>query len=820
MLPELSKRRGNFLLFKRKAVSLGLVCLVSVLTAPAQVPEQSILPCEEARSMVKEGDYQKAARLIKVCLVSKLSKNLDQRAEAQLLGAEIEYYLGNNTQASEYAIAAEKYYDSLTGEEQKARWLLGVKLKNIRAGLDVDAGAYESALKLYQNGLTLLETAPGKIDADGGEFRRIKADLLSGTAFIRLKTGLYTQAITDLEAALATLDNSSGDLYSRAFILNDFGHLLNEQRSFRQAVGYLEQAAQIWEQQKDIYNYTIARQNLAVAFRGIGNYREAQKHFQQVRDLALKNNFGKLVVLSLQGLASLSQISGDHQTTIEILQNALRQSESIISPTSSVQRAEILWRLSLSQTQIGTLPEARANAAECYEQATRQKIGNLRYLCATSLGETYLADSPENAGKWLRTAVEITENLSREVAGREPEKIYFMQDKSVAYHHLIELLVQVNRAEEALTVAEKLKSRVLRERLANRSNNILDRDPSKIRLSLPADSLVASYVLTSRTCFIFLLRANQPLKIITLPIGSAKLREQIGRYRQSILTFAPSFKSEARELYNLLLKTAENEISGVKRLIIIPDGALWELPFQALVGSSGNYLIEEREISYSPSLGVLSGIKSPPISSTNRKNLVAFANSIRRDAAPLPEAEREINAINQLYAPGASIFVKHAATESRVKTEAANAKTLHLAVHGEIDQANPFESALLFTPEAGDDGRLTISEILQLNLPESLLVLSACDTSRGQVLSGEGLLSLSWAFLAAGGQKVIAAQWAVEEKATARLMVNFHRTLRGSVKDEAAAALRAAQLAALQQPAPFNHPFYWAGFVTVEGPQR
>ncbi len=214
----------------------------------------------------------------------------------------------------------------------------------------------------------------------------------------------------------------------------------------------------------------------------------------------------------------------------------------------------------------------------------------------------------------------------------------------------------------------------------------------------------------------------------------------------------------------------------------------------------------------------MSGLKSPAITKINQNYFVAFANSSRKDSAPLPEAEREATGIGKLYAPS-NIFVKGAATEKRVKTEAAQAKVLHLAVHGEINQTNPFESALLFTQEAGNDGRLTVTEILQMNLPGSLVVLSSCDTSNGQVINGEGLLSLSWAFLASGGQSVVAAQWAVEEKATADLMLDFHGALSKEGKGSAD-ALRAAQLEALKRPAPFNHPFYWSAFVAVGGPQR
>jgi CHAT domain-containing protein len=123
---------------------------------------------------------------------------------------------------------------------------------------------------------------------------------------------------------------------------------------------------------------------------------------------------------------------------------------------------------------------------------------------------------------------------------------------------------------------------------------------------------------------------------------------------------------------------------------------------------------------------------------------------------------------------------------------------------------------LLLAPTTKEDGRLTVSEILDMNLSANLVVLSSCDTSNGQVVNGEGLLSLSWAFLAAGANDVVAAQWAVEEKATANLMVDFYRILNKNSKSPAA-ALREAQLKSLKLPAPFNHPFYWSAFVVIGG---
>ncbi len=733
-------------------------------------------------------------------------------AENLLLGAEIQFYLGDNSQAANYASLAENHYVTLSNEIRKGLWLFSVKLKKVQASLQIESGEYEAASRLYNEGLTILNSNNALVARDGGEPRRLRADLLSGLSFIQLKTSLYSEAVKNLEAALIQLSDSPQDNYSRGGILNDFGHLLNEQRSHRQAIGYLEKSAEIWQREKDWFNFAMTQQNLAIAFRGIGDYKQAQVFFERVRDLAVKNSFGELETMSLQGLASLKQVRGEHRKAVELLQKALSRT------TASVRRAEILWRLSANQNLTGESASARANSTECYEWATAQKIENLRYLCATTLGDTYLQDSPAAAVKWLNTAIEVTENLSRRVAGREPQKVYFMQDKSAAYHGLIKLFVEAKKPEQVLAVSEKLKSRVLREKLQSRTSKILGDDILSRMPNLPADTALVSYVLSDKECFAFILKVGEPLRVIALPVSEAKLREQIGRYRESILTFSPTFKAEAKGLYNSLLKAVEGEIAKTKHLIIVPDGALWELPFQALITSSNKYLVEEHEISYVPSLGVLTAMKSPTTSKTNQKNLVAFANSTRKDFAPLPEAEREANDIGKLYAPS-SIFVKTGATEKRVKTEAAQAKVLHLAVHGRIDQTDPFKSALLFTEDASDDGRLTVSEILQMNLPDSLVVLSSCDTSNGKVLSGEGLLSLSWAFLASGGQSVVAAQWAVEEKATADLMLNFHRSLNGNI-NESASALRVAQVEALKRPAPFNHPFYWSAFVAVEGPQR
>lgn len=814
MTLKLLKKSNFFCLTVVKPIGLLIFCFAYLIGVSAQVSDRALAnnsTCESARFASGEGNYGEASNLIKSCLEQNSQNDAQSHAENLLFASEIEYSLGKDTQASEYAALAESHYNSLGDKIQKDYWWFGVKLKKIRADLEIEAGNYESATKFYKEGLAILTSTNKTIKIEGGEPRRLKANLLSGISFVELKTGLYSEAVKNLESALAELSESSLDNYCRAGILNDFGHLLNEQRSHRQAVGYLVKSAEIWQHEKEWFNFSITQQNLAIAFRGMENYKQSQIYFERVRDLAVKNNFVDLETMSLQGIASIYQIRGEHQPAIEILQKALGQT------SASIRRAEILWRLSASQNQTGENAAARTNATECFEWATVKKIENLRYLCATNLGESYLKDSPHSAEKWFRAAIDITENLSRRVSGDEYGKVYFMQDKASAYHKLINLLMEKNQIAETFAVGEKLKSRVLREKSENKKNGLLNENGLNIP-NFPAEDLAVSFIETADKCFVFAIKTGQIIKIAQLPIGTNELRKKINQYRESILSFSPTLKAEGKELYELLLGEFEKEINGSKRLIIVPDGALWELPFQALIdATSGKYLMEEHEIFYTPSVNFLPS-KPPVQSKRNQQKFVAFANPSRKDSPALPEAEREANSIGKLYS-SSDVFVKNEATKANFLREAGQAEVLHIAVHGVVNAENPFDSALLFSENADDDGRLTVPDILKMDLQGSLLVLSSCDTSSGRVINGEGLLSLSWAFLASGGKDVVAAQWSVEEKATADLMLNFYKTLKNA-PNETPNALRAAQLEALKSSAPFNHPFYWAGFVVVGGPQR
>jgi CHAT domain-containing protein len=169
---------------------------------------------------------------------------------------------------------------------------------------------------------------------------------------------------------------------------------------------------------------------------------------------------------------------------------------------------------------------------------------------------------------------------------------------------------------------------------------------------------------------------------------------------------------------------------------------------------------------------------------------------------PLPGSEREAIAIAQTQ--NATPLIGAAATETAVKQTWQTARWLHFATHGAPDW-------IALTADATNDGLLTVAEIFNSQLQAELVVMSACDTGKGDI-TGEGVIGLARAFLKAGSPSVVATLWKVPDDATAFLMEVFYREL--DVGASKAAALRTAQQETRAQPR-YEHPRNWAAFILV-----
>ena len=356
-----------------------------------------------------------------------------------------------------------------------------------------------------------------------------------------------------------------------------------------------------------------------------------------------------------------------------------------------------------------------------------------------------------------------------------------------------------------------------------------------------ASSVLLEYVVTDDQTYLFTItkpaqQSAVEIAIYTLPLNRGELAKQIESFRQQLATRDLGFRASAIKLYDLLLKPAQAQLRGKNNIVIAPDSSLWDLPFQALVTNTNRYLIENASITYAPSLTVLREMTKRRMNQSASHapaSLLAVGNTQLGDVEtvtkrtgsslrnhnldPLPEAGEEVTALGRLYGASRSkIYVGNQAREDLLKREAGGATILHFTTHGTLNNASPMYSYLTLS-EGGpnDDGMLEAWELMQLDLKAELAVLSACETARGRIGAGEGMIGFSWAMFIAGVPSIVVSQWKVESAGTRDLMVNFHRSLLSNkTTPDKAEALRQAALKLMRNPET-SHPFYWAGFVLV-----
>jgi CHAT domain-containing protein len=341
------------------------------------------------------------------------------------------------------------------------------------------------------------------------------------------------------------------------------------------------------------------------------------------------------------------------------------------------------------------------------------------------------------------------------------------------------------------------------------------------------------YFVTDTRLVIFVVTRGgaHPLHVHTIPLSRGRLESETDALLRALAQRNLRFRDRARRLYDLILAPAAPELRGVKTLAIIPDGPLWQLPFESLVMPDGRFVIERMACFYAPSIsiyremtrherprpsGTFLAFANPPV---RKGDFVVEAKLRSSEAGPLPDAEREVEHIARFFHDGTRLYVGPEALESRVKAESGAYDVLHFATHGVLDDNNPMYSHLLLaaSPDSSDDGFLETWELMRLDLHAELVVLSACDSARGSVHPGEGLIGMSWALFVAGCSSTVATQWKVPSSAAADLMIDFYRQWLGARNHTwfaKAEALRQARLHLLRD-GKHRDPFYWSGYVLV-----
>ena len=254
-------------------------------------------------------------------------------------------------------------------------------------------------------------------------------------------------------------------------------------------------------------------------------------------------------------------------------------------------------------------------------------------------------------------------------------------------------------------------------------------------------------------------------------------------------------------LYMELIAPLEGWLKPDTPLAIVPHGILHSVPFHALFDGQ-SYLIDRYEISYAPSVTVLVLCQQRGSHVPSRAVITGVADAL------IPAALAEVqHTAQQLADRGLQVDVltNEGATLDALNAHVPGSDILHFACHGLFRADNPIFSALKLY-----DGWLTAADVMQLDLKDALVTLSACESGRGTVVPGDEVIGLPRAFLGAGAAAVVVSLWIVQDETTVSLMADWYHHLGDGMGR--ASALRAA-LRALRERYP--HPYYWAAFILI-----
>ena len=662
----------------------------------------------------------------------------------------------------------------------------------VRIGIFYErAGLPERALETLEEALTIAER-------EGFPVR--ETWILSAISFALVSLGRLDEALATQERAL----DVALRLETEAFVpdrLRELG-LLHLAQNPARALGYLDRAAAMTEKLGDPIDWVL-RASLARVRVRLGDLDGALQLYEQAVD-ELESQRSTIV----SGHLRTTFLEKHHSVYQELVELLLERGRA-----DDLQRAFYTLERARARSLVEAITEAQLDIGWPLDFDLRQRKEQLE----AQLARLQLALAAAREGRTTRPG------LLRQLDETEQQYLRLVTDvrrRNPRYASV--------RYPEPLTTAE--------------ARSLLDNKTALV-----------TYFNSGSALYAFLLTADR-FEAQRLPANPRVVEARVQTYLELIVDpTGEEWRPIGRRLHaELIAPVLEHMPPSVTHLIVVPDGVLYFLPFETLLADlPGNtnqeqYLLERFTISSVPSATVLAelGQALSGRSASDREDLVLFADpflpaddragedgrsigSTTRawyesegiEIPPIPHSAEEAVAIRRLVGGSSRFYLGREASEQKVKHEPLDRfRVIHFAMHGLISQRWPARSALLLAPtEEQEDGFLQAREIYQLQLASDLVVLAACRTARGRVLTGEGVQGLAQAFLHAGSQAVLASLWDVDDHQTARLMREFYRELvRGRSKAD---ALRQAKLALLRTD-PEASPSDWGGFIMIGAASR
>jgi CHAT domain-containing protein len=784
-----------------------------------------------------------------ICVPFSTSSILAQTPEAQIYQANLLLNLGiRQHKTGQFAAALESLHKALAlyqnlGDDRGIANTLG-SLGDTYFSI----GQYEQSVGFYHQSWIVTKVLGDRI----GEI-----EALVGLSNAYLYLGQEARA-KKFEQQAQVIRREIGNPRRQAAFLHNLALDSESQGEYQQAIAFHQQQLKIARETNNPSLEAESLQKLAQVYELSGQYQQAIELYQQQLEFAKKSNDSALTVVSLNQLANAYQSLGQYPQAVELYQQEL---ELARKSSNSVQEAIALNRLATAYESQGQYEKA----IELYQQQLEvAKKSSNRLAEGTALNNLALAYLKANnlteVQPKLLNALKVWDAIRTQLGSKDN----YYPEQARTYRLLQQILITQNQPEAALEMAEQGRVKAILELLNLRLSSEpvgmgLNAAPPQIILPTTQDikqiakaqnaTLVEYSIISDSELYVWVIQPTGELTFRRIDIKSQKtvypiasLQEVVSNSLESIgvkgktntsateSTDKTTQNQSLLQLHQVLIKPIEDLLpkDSKERVIFIPQAELFFVPFPALVDITGKYLIEKHTILTSPSIQVLaltkqqrkrvSGDKVIVIGNPTMPNMSVEGGKSSQSLPPLLRGEQEALEIAQLLKTTA--LISNQATKSAFLQQLPNARTIHLATYGLLDdmKRQGVPGGIALAPSGNDNGILTAAEILNLYeqtkdkkspLRAELVVLSSGNTGNGN-LSSDGLMGLSLSLIAAGVPSVILSLGSASDASTTELMVEFYRQLKQT--GNKAQALRQAMLTTMKQ---YPDSKQWAAFTLI-----
>ncbi|QCW98890.1 CHAT domain-containing protein [Aggregatimonas sangjinii] len=648
------------------------------------------------------------------------------------------------------------------------------------------------------------------------QFKKRRVDQFKGNRF--LKIGEYERAIAHHEAVLADSLNLYPDELAR--VLNSIGFSNMQLKRNEEALIHLEKAIINDE------NYSSPYENLGDLYLAQNEFEKGLYQYQKAIIYATDKN-RKIAYDDLITEQDFELAPDKIQLLSHVVTKANGWLRYYEYDTNNEHLNHALKTFALADKLVDII---RFESTENQSKLFWREKGSSLYMKAVET--SYLLDRPQQAyyfmerNKALLLLEDVTNEMAKEIT-QLPDSIAKREFDLKRSILLAENELQIATATSDGALEELRESIADQKREYDRFTALLTTafpDYAKLKRKvdvLPYKKFKAHHLSEKEVVLQYILNDQQGYGLMSSPDQTfffklenpKELNEKLLELYAQLTDVSSSteklsnYKNTAHEVYRSLLpEKVQNTIKG-KKLTIVADYLLQQIPFEALVANleQSTYLIEEVEIRYAYSMSYLDAKKE--IIHQPEKELLGLApiNFTTLGLPKLAFSGEEVNQVHEMYS--GEMALNEDATKSRLLKNMGDFKILHLSTHADAGAGN--NPWIAFS-----DQKLFLNEIYATKNQADMVVLSGCNTSVGELRKGEGAMSLARGFFHSGAKSVVSSLWTITDKSSKNLMTDFYEGLeKGLTKS---AALRKAKIAYIDKfKGTTVSPSFWAGLIVI-----